>query len=100
MCVGLGEFRWRTFEDDLSAMLSGFRSDFNDMVGVADDVGLVLDDKERVTDVGQLVKDLKEFLDVGEVEAGCWFVENEERVDASRGGGEQLAEFEALGFAS
>lgn len=59
----------------------------------------MFDDDDRVADFDQGVEAVDEFYDVGEVEAGGWFVEEEERAAVSPDG-ELLGEFQALGFAA
>ena len=88
------------FENDFTSVKTGFGADLDDVVGVFNDIGLVFDDEEGVADVDEAMEDGEEFFDVDEVETRGGFVENEKSVDASGGGGKELAEFEALGFAA
>lgn len=89
-----------SFEDELAAISSGFGADFDDVVGVTDDIELVLDDEEGVSGIDEAVEDGEEAGDVSEVESGGRFVEDEEGIDAALGADEKLAEFEALGLAA
>ncbi len=85
--------------DDVTSAFTAFRAEVEDVVGVADDVEVVLDDDDGVAEVGEAVEDLEELADVVEVEAGGGLVEQVER--ASRLAlGELAGEFHALGFAA
>ena len=95
-----GEFFRGSFEDDLAAVDSGFGAEFDDVVGIADNVELVLDDQEGIACIGEAMEDREEALDVDEVEPGGGLIEDEEAVDASFGAREKLAKFEPLGFAA
>ena len=89
--------------DELAAVLAGFGAKVEDPVGGFDDVEVVLDDEKGVAGIDEFLEDGEEVLDVGEVEAGGGFVENEEFAavgGVAAGGGEELAEFEALGLAA
>ncbi len=66
----------------VAAFGAGVGADLDDVVGVFDDVELVLDDEERVAGVGEAMEDAEEDFDVGEVEAGGGLVEDEKSVDA------------------
>ncbi len=76
-----------------------FGAEVDDPVGGADDVEVVLDDDQRVAQVGQAVEDAQEVLDVGEVQAGGRLVED---VEGPAGGhAAQLGgELHALGLAA
>ena len=95
-----GELFGGAGEGDLSPFGAGVGADLDDVVGVFNDVELVFDDEEGVAGVGEAMEDAEEDFDVSEVKSGGRLVEDEEGVDAAFGVGEELAEFEALGFAS
>ena len=64
--------------DDVAAALAAFGAEVEDVVGVADDVEVVLDDDDGVAEVGEAVQDFEELADVVEVEAGGGLVEEVE----------------------
>ena len=63
------EGRPGTGEDDLAAGLAGARAHVDDVLGGPDDVGVVLDDDDRVADVLERLEDLDEAVVVAGVEA-------------------------------
>ena len=73
----------RPGNDDLAAAVASLRAQIHDPVGRLDHVQIVLDDQDRVAAVDQPVEDLQELLDVREVEAGRWLVED---VEGAAGG--------------
>ena len=75
----------RTFGDDLAAGGARLGTDFEDPVGGFQDVEIVFDDDETVAGVDESVKRSEETFDVVAVEAGGWFVEENERT-GGRGG--------------
>ena len=66
----------RALGHDLPAALAAFGTEIDDVVGAFDDVELVLDNDERVARVAQFEENMKQLLDIGEVESS----------DASSGG--------------
>ena len=95
-----GEFFGAALKDNLAAVESGFRADLNDVVGILNDIGLVLNYEEGIADVNEAVEDREELLNIGEMKAGGRLIQDEQGVDAAGGGGQELAEFESLGFAA
>ena len=85
--------------DDAAAAFAAFGAEVEDVVGVADDVEVVLDDDDGVAEVGEAVKDFEEFADVVEVKAGGGLVEEVEST-AGLAFGELTGELHALGFAA
>ncbi len=85
--------------DDFTAGIAAFWAEVDDPIGSADDVEVVFDDDEAVAAREELFEGLVQRRDVVEVEAGGWFVEEEECAAACclR---EVAGEFEALGFAA
>ena len=98
----------RAFTDELAAFRAGFGAEVEDPVGAFHHVEVVLDDEERVAGVDERLEHAEEPLDVGEMEAGGWLVEDEEfrfriadcGLRIGRGFREELAELDALGFAA
>jgi hypothetical protein len=84
---------------DAAAAVAAFGAEVDDPVGGLDDVEVVLDDEDGITEADEVVEDLQEIADVFEVQAGCWLVEN---VKSSAGVGfcQFAGEFDALGFAA
>ena len=68
----------RAVGDDASAALAAFGAEVEDVVGVADDVEIVLDDDDGVAEIGEPVEDFEQLADVVEVEAGGGLVEQVE----------------------
>src|SRR5512142_1162969 len=89
----------RPVRDDLSAPLATFGAEVEDVVGVADDVEVVLDDDDGVAQVSEAVEDFQELADVVEVETRGRLVE---QVEGAAGLAlRQLAgELHALSFAT
>ena len=85
---------------DASAILSAFGAEVDDPVGVADHVQIVLDDDDRVAQVGQPVQHFEQFASRPR-SAGRWWAR---RADTSVFPGLALAQFarqlDALGFAA
>ena len=85
--------RWRSSslvragEDDLAAALAGAGAEVDDVVGLADDLLLVLDHDHRVLLGAQLLEDAHQALAVARVEADRGLVEDVERVDQRRADG-------------
>src|SRR5271170_7988188 len=70
----------RTLEDNPAAVAAGAGAEVDDPVGVRHDRLVVLDDDDRLAGIDQPVEQAEQLLDVGEVEAGGWLVEE---VDAA-----------------
>ena len=69
------------------------------MVGGFDDVEVVFDDDDGVAGVDEFLQDLEQFVNVGEVEAGRWFVEDVDGL-ARRAFAQFFGELDALGLAA
>ncbi len=95
MRVGLRQGLGPALEQDLAALAPTLRAEVNHVVGLLDDVHVVLDDHHRVALVDEPVQDVEEMTHVLEVHAGGRLVENVERV-AGAGAGELLRELHAL----
>lgn len=86
--------------DDLAALVSGFRSEVDDPVGGFDNVEIVFDDDDADAFFDQALEDGQEQADVVEVEAGGWFVEDDEGFFTAFALDHALDEFQSLGFAA
>ena len=93
-----GDFRDRAGGKELAAELAGAGAEVEQVVGGADDVGVVLDDEDGVAEVAELVEDADELGGVAGVEADGGLVEDIERADQA--GAERCGELDALGFAA
>jgi hypothetical protein len=81
------------------SVFAAFGAEVDNPVGVADHVQIVLDDDNRIAEVGEPVQHVKQFLNVVEVEAGGWLVEQLKRL--ARLSLAQLArQLDALRFAT
>ena len=66
--------------DELAAVFAGFGAEVEDPVGGFDDFEVVLDDEQGVAGIDEFLEDGERSFDVGEMEAGGGFVEDEEFV--------------------
>src|SRR3954470_20605857 len=64
----------RALEDDATAVLARAGAQVDDPVGVGHDRLVVLDDDHRLAGVHEPVEQGEQLFDIGEVEAGGWFV--------------------------
>ena len=97
--VGVGgDFGDGSGGEELAAEFSGSGTEVEEVVGGADDVGVVLDDEDGVAEVAELFHDVDELGGVAGVEADGWFVEDVEGSDEA--GAERRGELDALGFAA
>src|ERR1035438_7605103 len=85
--------------DDAAAFSSAFGAEIEDPIGVADHVHVVLDDDNRVAEVGQAMQHVEQFADVVEVQSGGGLVEQVESL-AGLALAEFAGELDALRFAS
>ncbi len=81
------------------AAFAAFGAEVEDPVGVANDVEIVLDDDDRVAEVGEAVENFKQLADIVEVEAGGGLVEQVEGA-AGLALGELAGQLHALRFAA
>src|ERR1035437_5383017 len=82
-------FRENALGEEFAAQLAGSGAEVKQVVGGAEDVGVVLDDDDSVAQVAQLFQDVDETGGVAGVEANGRLVEDIERADqlrAERGG--------------
>ena len=63
-----------SFKNDLTTIESGFWSDLDNVVGILNNIGLMLDNKEGIADIDEAVKDGEKFLNVAEMKSGCGLV--------------------------
>src|SRR5690349_6332319 len=76
-CVGLlysGDLLWRTLCHQAPAIFATFGTEIDDPVGVADYIKVVLDDDDRVAEIGQPVEYVEQLLHIFEVHACGWLV--------------------------
>ena len=95
----LGDRLGRALGDDLAAAEARLGAEVDQPVGRLDDLQVVLDDDDRVAQVGQAVDDVEELADVVEVQAGRRLVEDVEGL-ARVGPGQLGGELHALGLAA
>ena len=84
--------------EELAAELAGAGAEVEQMVGGAEDVGVVLDDEDGVAEVAQVFEDADEAGGVAGVQADGGLVEDVERADQPRA--ERGGELNALRFAA
>src|SRR5204862_5560090 len=85
-------------EDNLAAVLAGAGAEVDDVIGGAHDVGVVLDDHDRVTEPAQFFQDTNEAAGVAAVQSDGRLVENVAGADEPRA--ERRGELNALRFAA
>ena len=69
-----GDIFGGAFSDDLASVFTAFGTEVDDPVGVADYVQVVLDDDDRVAQVGKTMQDLEQLADIVEMEPGSRFI--------------------------
>ena len=84
--------------EQLAAEFAGAGAEVEQVVGGADDVGVVLDDEDGVAEIAQVFHDADELGGVAGVQADGGLVEDVERADEARAEGG--CELDALGFAA
>ena len=95
-----GELARLALEDDLAALLAGLGAQLDDPVGAGDDVGVVLDDDERVAARDQPLEHAEQAPHVREVQPGRRLVEDVDRGLVRRARGELGGELEPLRLAA
>jgi hypothetical protein len=68
----LRDFFRRTLCDELSPRLAAFRSELNEVIGIGEDVEMMFDHHNGMPGIDELMQDVKEPLNVGEMEADRW----------------------------
>jgi hypothetical protein len=97
--VGIGgDFGDGSGGEELAAEFAGSGAEIEEVVGGADDVGIVFDDEDGVAEVAEVFHDADELGGVSGVEADAGLVEDVERADET--GAEAGGELNALGFAA
>ncbi len=97
--VGIGlDLGQDAFGEELAAELAGAGAEVEQMIGGAEDVGVVLDDEDGVAQIAQLFEDADEACGVAGVQADGWLVEDIERADQTRA--ERGGELNALRLAA
>ena len=89
----------RSLGDDAAAALAALGPHVHEVIGVADDVHVVLDDDHRVAQVRQAVEHLEQAADVVEVKTRCRLIEQVQRA-AGLALGEFFGKLHALGLAA
>jgi len=69
------ELLWSSLSHDPATLVAALRSQIDDPIGVADDVEVVLDDDDGVPQIGEAVQNAQQLLDIIEVEASGWLVQ-------------------------
>src|SRR5919204_3412972 len=77
---GIGPFLprhlfWSALSDNTSAVLAAFGAEVDDPVCIPNHVQIVFDDDHCVAKVRQSVQNIKQFLDIIEMQAGGGFIE-------------------------
>src|SRR5437867_2569499 len=82
--AGVGFFRagdkfGRALGDDAAAAFAAFGAEVDNPVGLFDDVEVVLDDEDGVTEIDEALQDREKFSNIVEMQAGGGLVEDVER---------------------
>ena len=85
--AGRGQLGEGTGVDDLAAAIAGARSEIDDVIRFADDLGFVLDDDHRVLLGAQLFENAHQTLAVARMQTDRGLVENVEGIDQRRADG-------------
>lgn len=85
--------------ENLATPVATLRAEIDNPVGALDDIKVVLDYDYSVAVITQSIENVEQLLDVMEVEAGSWFVEDIER-GAGISPGEFLGQLDPLCFAA
>ena len=93
-----GDFGDGAGGEELAAEFAGAGAEVEQVVGGADDVGVVLDDEDGVAEIAEVVQDADELGGVAGVQADGGLVEDVERADEA--GAERRGELDALRFAA
>ena len=75
------QIRRRSHENELSAALTGARSQVDNAIGSEHDLSVVLDHDERVACIPQAPQHTDDALQIACVQADAGFIEYEQRVD-------------------
>jgi hypothetical protein len=73
-----GDVFGRALGDELAALFAGFGAEVEDPVGGFDDFEVVFDDEQGVAGIDEFLENGEKALDIGEVEAGGGFIQNEQ----------------------
>ena len=76
----LHHFFWCSGKEELAAASSTCRTHVDEPVGEFDDIEIVLDDDDRIATVNQFLEYIHQDADVFEMQTGCRFIENIERL--------------------
>ena len=71
----LGHIFGRAFGHDSAATLAAIRPDVDDVVGILDEVEVVLDDNDRIPFLDKLLQDVDELFHIFIVQTDGWLVE-------------------------
>jgi hypothetical protein len=90
------------FGDEASAMGAGIGPEVDDPIGAFDHIEIVFDHQQRVSGIDEFLKHAEQAFDVGEVETGGGFVEDEKfcALRRRRRFAQKLAKFQALRLAA
>lgn len=98
---GVGEVLGLSGKDQPAALPARTGTQLKDPVGGADDIGVVFDDDDGMTGVDELMEDAEEPGDVGAVQPGGGFIEQQKgRMAGLAEMAEEPDQLEALGFAA
>ena len=70
--------------DNAAAFFSALGAEIQNPVGVADHIEIVLDDDDRISEIGEPVQNIEQLAYVVEVQAGSGLVEQVKRAAACR----------------
>src|SRR2546423_7760957 len=94
-----GHFLRRAARDDTTTLGATFGPKVNDVISALNHIEVVLDDDYRVTYANQSLQNVEQFMHVGEVKSGGWFIQDVDRT-ARRALGKFFSQFDPLSFAA
>ncbi len=84
VCIGFQDTFIAAGEGELAAVGSRLRADLDEVVGGAHDGLVVLDDDDRITQIGEAAEDADEAVHIARVETDRGLVQNEEGIGEGR----------------
>src|SRR5215831_46509 len=88
----------RSVPNQFAAVLAATRAEIDQIIRGSNDLFLVLDDKQRVSFVAQIMHHAHQLPDIARVQSNAWFVHDKQRVYQRRA--KAGSEVHALDFAA
>lgn len=75
---GIEQLVREALKEDMATCLTAVGADFDEVIGIGDDIEMVFDDDDGVAEVDQLVEELEEALAIVQMQADGGFFEQVE----------------------